>query len=42
MQILDFDGDASRVLNFTVVIKTLKMDSRDIELFKKPKIIEKY
>ena len=42
MQILDFDGDASRVLNFMIVIKTLKMDSRDIVLFKKIKIIEKH
>ena len=40
VEISDFDGDASRVQNFTMVIKTSKMDSTDIELFKKPKIVE--
>ena len=42
VEISDFDGDASRVQNITMFIKTLKMDSTDIELFKYPKTIEKY
>ena len=40
VEILDFDGDASRNQNFTMFIKTLKMNSTDRSI-ENPKIIEK-